>query len=348
MHANTHSQDVRAKTYLTTRPWIERTRWSLTYDRVRRDLLQALAELPRPFPRTTRHCLLRRSHDLDPDMTSPIQDEQKIAVLVIAVDVMLNRCEETVQHTSQILLCWLRSMKAYICHSKPFALVSLETSRKKYQRFWKKFLAFSFRAYRIDPNMLRRTAGVRFSNKQSSQLQAIWEHDAWLDGDIWQKLQNRRRSVRDGVDEDARDEEDYNSGDQGSHIDEEDNDEEDSDEEDKDEEGGEQTDSEGDADDADEGICEYSKGYSESGDAEDENDYQADEELVEDGSAAIDELLELVFQLSIMFSIQEFVDGHPHSSLLVYFSGILGFSVDGRSFLLAKQYTLTLSGLIYI
>jgi hypothetical protein len=39
----------------------------------------------------------------------------------------------------------------------------------------------------------------------------------------------------------------------------------------------------------------------------------------------MNELLELVFQLSITFSTEEFVDGQPSSSLLVYFSGVLGF-----------------------
>ncbi len=70
--------------------------------------------------------------------------------------------------------------------------------------------------------------------------------------------------------------------------------------------------------------------------------------LAGEGSAALDELLELIFQLSITFSTEEFVDGQPSSSLLVYFSGILGFSADARSFLLAKRYTPYLSGFIYV
>src|SRR5439155_1348155 len=61
--------------------------------------------------------------------------------------------------------------------------------------------------------------------------------------------------------------------------------------------------------------------------------------------SAVGELLELVFRLSITFSIEEFIDGQPSSSLLIYFSGILGFSTDARSFLLAKHYTTHLSGL---
>jgi hypothetical protein len=62
----------------------------------------------------------------------------------------------------------------------------------------------------------------------------------------------------------------------------------------------------------------------------------------------VDELLELILQLSITFSTEEFLDGQPSSNLLVYFSGILGFSADARSFLPAKRFTPHLSALIYV
>lgn len=41
-------------------------------------------------------------------------------------------------------------------------------------------------------------------------------------------------------------------------------------------------------------------------------------------------------------------DGEPSSTLLLRFSGILGFSADCRSFLLARQYCPQLFPLIYI
>ena len=45
---------------------------------------------------------------------------------------------------------------------------------------------------------------------------------------------------------------------------------------------------------------------------------------------------------------QPFADGQPSSTLLVYFSGILGFTRESNSYLLAKHYTPALSGLLYI
>ena len=65
-------------------------------------------------------------------------------------------------------------------------------------------------------------------------------------------------------------------------------------------------------------------------------------------NAPTDQLLELLFQLSVTFSTGQFIDGEPSSSMLVFFSGILGFSSGAENFLPAKSYTPYLSGLIYI
>ena len=64
--------------------------------------------------------------------------------------------------------------------------------------------------------------------------------------------------------------------------------------------------------------------------------------------ATMIEFLELLFQLSITLSKQEFLDGNGVSTLLIYFSSIFGFSSDYQHFLLAWQFCLSLSGLIYI
>lgn len=157
---------------------MERTRWAITYNRVYRDVLQALAEVPSSPARAADHFLGQGIQDTDPDVLSTRQDEQKIDSLMTAVDCMLNRCEETVQHTGRTLLCWLRSTKPYTCYPKPFTLVALESSKKKYRRLWKSFIAFSFRVYRMPRELRRQITGIRFSRKQLSQLQAIWDNKA--------------------------------------------------------------------------------------------------------------------------------------------------------------------------
>ena len=56
-------------------------------------------------------------------------------------------------------------------------------------------------------------------------------------------------------------------------------------------------------------------------------DDSADEESESSlgSNGGMDELRELVFQLSMAFSTAGFTDGQPGTCLLVYFSGILGF-----------------------
>lgn len=59
-------------------------------------------------------------------------------------------------------------------------------------------------------------------------------------------------------------------------------------------------------------------------------------------------MLELLFQLSVTICTEQYTDGRPSSTLLVYFSGIFGLNTEATGFKRAKQFTSTLSGLIYI
>jgi hypothetical protein len=63
---------------------------------------------------------------------------------------------------------------------------------------------------------------------------------------------------------------------------------------------------------------------------------------------SIEELLELLFGLSLTLCTETLTDGQPSSIILIYFSGILGFSIASGVFLSARSYTPYLSGLIYI
>jgi hypothetical protein len=59
------------------------------------------------------------------------------------------------------------------------------------------------------------------------------------------------------------------------------------------------------------------------------------------------DLADLVGRLSIQLCKESFVDGQPSSTILIYFSGILGFSTDPSTFERPRNYTSKLSGLIY-
>ena len=99
----THSVNTTALTLAGTRPWMERNRWEITYQGFRRDLLQSLTQMPWGSPPTD-HVLGPSLSPADPELVSPQDDEAKIALLMVAVDHMLDRCEETMQHTGHTIL----------------------------------------------------------------------------------------------------------------------------------------------------------------------------------------------------------------------------------------------------
>ncbi|EXK23641.1 hypothetical protein FOMG_19598 [Fusarium oxysporum f. sp. melonis 26406] len=85
------------------------------------------------------------------------------------------------------------------------------------------------------------------------------------------------------------------------------------------------------------------------GEITDDDEYDIE---VEAGAApgSPEELVELLFGLTLALATQPVVNGQPQTTVLVYFSGILGFSLSlgGSAFLPARSYISNLSGLIYI
>jgi hypothetical protein len=188
---------------------MERTRWEITYQGFRRDILRSLTEMPWGFPPTD-HVLGPSSNPADPELVSPQDDEAKIALLMVAVDHMLDRCEETLQHTGRTLLCWLRSTKPQTCYPKPFTLVALKSSKKKYRQLPKRLIAFLFRSYRMPVDVRRGLTGIRFKKEQLRQLRAIWEHRAWSDilaQGRWPGSRDGGENSRGGAEDDGEDEE---------------------------------------------------------------------------------------------------------------------------------------------
>jgi hypothetical protein len=196
----------------------------------------------------------------------------------------------------------------------------------------------------------RQLTGIRFSKKQPRQLEEIWEHRAWSDVDLdrgtWFETTQgggRADGGRDHKEEEEEDGDDEVDGDEGE-------DEELSDCGDSEDGGDEELsddNEDGDYEDPDEAgwrELDLQEGGSDAGEV------RGDRRLgvAEESNDAVNQLLELLFQLSITFSTDKFTNGQPSSTLLVYYSGVLGFSSDARDFLPAKRYTPYLSRLIYI
>ncbi|KJZ69798.1 hypothetical protein HIM_10816 [Hirsutella minnesotensis 3608] len=317
--------------FTNLRPWLERTGWEQTYTAVDRTLLRNLTTAPPPSAQP-RALVLGEPRlgsagiPQEPGLFSSLDDERKIASLLTAVEKIMDRCEHTARTAGRNILCWLRSVRRDGCYAKPFTFVNKVASRRKYIRLLKRFVAMIFRAYRLPTDVRRQKAGIYLKRSQLDMIAGIWHHSLWDQSDA--KVIDFRQLIPP-----------CDSAYHGKNLD---------------VEADEETSSPGDgniwAADADSDGVESDSGS----ENEEDDDPDRVEETVDqfpiprEESLQQSEMLERLFGLIMAFSTQEIVDGRPPSALLVYFSGILGFSADCTGFLPAKLYTTSLAGLIYI
>ncbi|KAI5456252.1 hypothetical protein BGZ63DRAFT_409329 [Mariannaea sp. PMI_226] len=166
------------QSFTSTSLWLERTRWHLTFQDSRRDILRALTQLPNRRSLDTDVFIGQGYKDGDPDIVSASISEQKIACILGAMDPVLDRCEQTVHHTCRSLLCWLRSNQMNSCHNKEFALVAEESSRQWYRTLWKRFLAFVLRVCRMDKRLQLET-NLTARVRTFTFFESIWQHRVW-------------------------------------------------------------------------------------------------------------------------------------------------------------------------
>ncbi|KJK87120.1 hypothetical protein H633G_09028 [Metarhizium anisopliae BRIP 53284] len=334
-------------------PWLERTRWRETYKDVRRDILRAMTSTPASSAATkpSRDLHLGQGeHEGDDDIFMSCLDEQKLGCLMEAVDLVLNRCETTAHNTSRLIRCWLVTSRANSYQSNAFSVMTELATQHRYRVMWKKFIAFVIRAWLL-PSRIRRLVKVAIPPEIKRQIELLWEHRVWEGIEIasrkWPKMTddryeaNLRRictSMNDaelaeceldvlGVGENDSDNDggSDSGSDSASDWDPEDN-------------GNYHT------DDIDETLlCDVEPDKNM---ADKKCGAEHEKRFLDDSART--EFLELLFQLSVALSKQKYFDGNPGSTLLVYFSGIFGFSSDYQHFLLARQFCPSLSGIIYV
>ncbi|WAO94382.1 Hypothetical protein NCS54_01196300 [Fusarium falciforme] len=329
-----------ATMYAEQRPWLERTRWEITYRNRDRSLHRCLIQTPylsfygRPDAPPYLLASAARVTGLSTDLVSPREDEIKIDGILKAVDVVMDRCEETVHRTSRNLLCWLKSNHPHMPYSKPFTLVKHASSTTRYRLLLKKALAFCFRVYRMDAKQRERLIGVHFNKKLNRFLDEIWHHE---------DLANLPLVTEDVAQVEGRAEE-ANGDEMGVELE----------DMDMDMDGNVYGDLDKEDDDDDDGYSDLQT--TTDNDSDDDADIPSDDDENGEGGftnrpervESLGSLDELVFGLSLALCTERLKDGQPSSTVLVYFSGILAFSEATNSFHNARSYTPYLSGLIYI
>ncbi|KAJ0132052.1 hypothetical protein HZ326_24855, partial [Fusarium oxysporum f. sp. albedinis] len=115
------SAKISTSTFTDLRPWLERTGWEQTYQNFDHGLLRNLTTMPSSLS-SVRGVVLSRARSgathttSGEDLISSAGDEQKIAAILVAVDMVMDRCEQTARTTSRNLLCWLRSVRPHGCY----------------------------------------------------------------------------------------------------------------------------------------------------------------------------------------------------------------------------------------
>lgn len=357
-------------TYEGTRPWLERTGWMTTYQGVPRKVLKRMIQPPSSA--SAIHGLPLGEHE-DHQLGSTAADEKYIFYLFHALDAVLDRCEETMQHTGHHILTWLKSHFPDQPSRQPFGPLGTPQSQQRYRQTWKKFIIFALRVFRLGSDLSQQVLNLQLSPQHQQELQQVWDQCSFhLTTNTTQQHGARQVSSASdtvaaalpGLSRQASKTlspvpayqeaatavaKTTSHNPQGKHH----------------------AQQECYISHREKGPCQPPPIETDVHSDESASGSDSDSDYPEHISQRIDSsqdpthhpaagssiihtsdypppLLETLFKLCISLSLQEFRDGKSQSSILVYYSGILGISGDGEYFLPARVYTSHLSALIYI
>ncbi|KAI5455799.1 hypothetical protein BGZ63DRAFT_438724, partial [Mariannaea sp. PMI_226] len=200
-------------------------------------------------------------------------------------------------------------------YTKPFKLVQQVSSKRTYRGLWKRALVLVLRAYRLDSDIRDRLAGIRLKRKVERSLEPLWNHPSLVMSMPYGPAGVHDERLILGDDE----------GNDNAEVERDKN--ESGDEEDSEEE--EDSDDEDDAfeDDESENAWELEEEarrlYDRPQSNATEEKHGPDERS---GKEAPDDLIELLFGLNLALCTEHQVDSLPSSTMLVYYSGVLGMS----------------------
>ncbi|KAM5527108.1 hypothetical protein FOXYSP1_20377 [Fusarium oxysporum f. sp. phaseoli] len=298
--------------------WMRRTRWDETLSQARRDMLLSLSEVPL----TTGQPFWIGIHDGE-QIRSSVKDECKLAIIVQALDRLLDRCADTVMHTDVSVRRWLRGRFPDRPYKAPFELVMRSASESQYRKEFKRCLCFWLRVLQLPKSVVPSIIGRGLSEPQREMLEQLWSDPVWKDQPPTGLF--RVEDDEEGWVEEAREEEEDSE------------DEDESDYEDI-----------GDTEDDEEKIYAWPEQESGCSGEESTTGDQSSTLLTHQDTGADDPCSDVVLELCYSMAIEDFEDGTASSSLLVYFSAVRGLSrPTGDEFLRPHQFTPVLSRLIY-
>jgi hypothetical protein len=354
----------------STSNWMRRTKWAETYRDVDRRLLLKL----RQVPAEDGYKLYLGRYGLEEVYSSECRERQ-LAAVDRAVDRFFSRCEDTIRHTDHSVLCLLRGQIVGRPYKAPFDIPARRSTIVKYRRIWKSMLFLGLRLFQVEPQLRHEFLRFTPSRAQSEACQELlaalqsmvadpasksYENSTFSHAEIASRVVAAEQGT--GFTRCPRDSElrlilpDSQVEDEESHmdlciIDESSRDG--------------ATDAPDDEEASDEiysaSSIERRSRYTEleAGDEASPSSpaalatlptfFQSGELVPSDegGFFAPDDLDDAIGKFSYHLCTEEFDDGLPSSTAIVYFSGVLGFTPDGSIFERPGKYTPKLSAMIY-
>jgi hypothetical protein len=99
----------------------------------------------------------------DHQLGSTATDKKYIFYLFHALDAVLDRYKETMQHTGHHILTWLKSHFPDQPSRQPFGPLGTPQSQQRYRQTWKKFIIFALRVFRLGPSLSQQVLKLQLS-----------------------------------------------------------------------------------------------------------------------------------------------------------------------------------------
>ena len=323
-----------------TTPWLKHTGWPQRFWNRPLDVITASAKLPVRGTSAYEEDLVlgRWKGEL---LYSTGASENRMRVLMRAVDDMFDRAENTLESTPYQSRCWLTSYRQGMFRHRPLRIMSAATARG-YKSKWKKFICYIFRAFDLDPSLRREIHSVPLGSDDKQMMREVFhlasaivdsgereDHDAAESASA-----HHSDNIDDAEDQDCKNYRGNISSCTNS--------------------------SDCDSD------CAYSPSENCSSEEEDQDDISQDDG--EDEFMQCDDisdlgvgqptfqlprglrlqLLEALLQLSMMFWTYQSQDGAMTSSTIVHFAAVLGVHPSSLAYRNAYDYTPDLAALVWV
>ena len=162
--------------------WLRGCEWPRWFAHRPLSLIVAMSQIPETDPRTD--IVLGSWHGMDCVATA--LEEQTLRRLLTATSLVFERCEDTLKSTPRVLRCWLRSWSSlYLPY--PFEMVKQDRTRRRYYRYFQRFLCYIFRVWTIARRLKERTidlTGLQLTEEQCRQMDSVWSGFTNLPGSL--------------------------------------------------------------------------------------------------------------------------------------------------------------------